>query len=196
MQALAAEKTCRRTVFETVFNALPHDALVACDMTQIGYTGHSVFRPQSSGRMLFPQGYGTLGYGLPAGLGAQIGAPEKPVVIFAGDGGILYTLQEMMTASEEKLPVLVLLWNNGWLQQIREGFVDKNIEPIAVHPATPDFQQLANAFGWRALQTNSTTGLDDLIRKAYASARSQGMPVLVEYLSGDAIGNSNGETSK
>lgn len=181
-EKLNTDENARRSVFETVVGALPDDALVACDMTQIGYTGHSVFRSDTPGRMLFPQGYGTLGYGLPAGLGAQIGAPQKPVVVFAGDGGLLYTVQEMATAVEEKLPVVLLLWNNGWLAQIREGFEEKGIEPIAVHPANPDFQALAKSFGWRSLQTDTTNGLDGLVKDAYEEALENGRPVMIEYL--------------
>jgi len=179
--SLGEDEMLRREVFETVVNAMPEDTLVACDMTQIGYTGHSVFRPHTSGRMLFPQGYGTLGYGLPAGLGAQLGAPNKPVVVFTGDGGILYTLQEMMTATEERLPVVVLLWNNGWLQQIREGFEEKDIEPIAVHPQNPDFQKIAEAFGWATVQTDTVEGLGAMVSQAYQTARANKCPVLIEY---------------
>lgn len=172
----------RREVFETVTGALPPETLVACDMTQIGYTGHTVFRPDTPGRMLFPQGYGTLGYGLPAGLGAQLGAPEKPVVVFAGDGGLLYTVQEMATAAEEKLPVVLFLWNNGWLAQIRDGFEDKDITPIAVHPANPDFQLLAKSFGWRAIRTDTLAGLSALVGEASQTARETGQPVMIEFL--------------
>jgi thiamine pyrophosphate-dependent acetolactate synthase large subunit-like protein len=178
--SLSEAEKLRASVFNAVVNALPGDALVACDMTQIGYTGHSVFRPETSGRMLFPNGYGTLGYGMPAGLGAQLGAPEKPVVIFAGDGGILYTIQEMGTAVEEKLPVLLILWNNASLLQIREGFIEHGIEPIAVDPLVPDFQMIARGFGWNTHRTGNLAGLGALVKSCHVLAREERHPVLIE----------------
>ncbi|WP_075996800.1 5-guanidino-2-oxopentanoate decarboxylase [Salaquimonas pukyongi] len=181
-ESLDEAERLRRKVFETVVDALPEKTLVACDMTQIGYTGHAVFRPETSGRMLFPQGYGTLGYGLPAGIGARLGAMEKPVVVFTGDGGILYTIQEMATAVEEKLPVIVLLWNNQSLKQIRDGFIELGIEPIAVDPQVPDFQMLAGGFGWQAVQITALENLAGAVRKAHESGRTDGMPVLIEVM--------------
>ena len=172
----------RREVFETVVNALPEETLVASDMTQIGYTGHGVFRPETSGRMLFPQGYGTLGYGLPAGIGAKLGAAEKPVVVFAGDGGVLYTIQEMATAAEEMLPVVLILWNNQSLKQIREGFIDLGIEPIAVDPQVPDFQMLARGFGWHCRQITALGDIAGAVREAYESGSKDGVSVLIEVM--------------
>ncbi len=183
---LSAEENIRRHAFDAVVDALPPETLVACDMTQIGYTGHSVFRPEMSGRMLFPQGYGTLGYGLPAGLGAQLGAPQKPVVVFVGDGGLQYTMQEMATAAEEGLPVVLVLWNNGWLQQIREGFVDHGIEPIAVHPKNPDFQLLAKGFGWSTIQVTTLEGLGEIVAQTMNEARKNSTPAMIEILA-DAL---------
>jgi len=177
---LSDEEKLRAKVFDAVVGALPSDALVACDMTQIGYTGHSVFRPETSGRMLFPNGYGTLGYGLPAGLGASLGAAEKSTVVFSGDGGVLYTLQEMGTAVEEKLPVLLILWNNSSLYQIREGFIEHGIEPIAVDPLVPDFQMIAKGFGWTVHKTRDLAGLGRLVSDAHAKAQADRHPVLIE----------------
>ena len=181
-ESLDAAERLRRKVFETAVKALPEEALVACDMTQIGYTGHAVFRPETSGRMLFPQGYGTLGYGLPAGIGAKLGAAEKPVVVFAGDGGVLYTIQEMATAAEEKLPVILILWNNQSLKQIREGFIELGIEPIAVDPQVPDFQMLAKGFGWNCRQITALDELEAAVREAHESGGKDGMAVLIEVM--------------
>ena len=181
-ESLEESELLRRKVFEAVIGTLPEETLVACDMTQIGYTGHAVFRPETSGRMLFPQGYGTLGYGLPAGIGAKLGAAEKPVVVFAGDGGVLYTIQEMATAAEEKLPVILLLWNNKSLKQIREGFIELGIEPIAVDPQVPDFQMLAKGFGWHCRQITALDQLSGAVREAHESGNKDGMPVLIEVM--------------
>lgn len=180
--SLGPEENIRRKVFEKVVNAAPEDALIACDMTQIGYTGHSVFRPETPGRMLFPNGYGTLGYGLPAGLGAKLGAPHKSVLVFVGDGGLLYTMQEMATAVDEHLPIVVILWNNDLLQQIHEGFVDHGIEPIAVSPKNPDFQMLGKSFGWSVSRCDKISMLAALTEKSLAQSEATGIPSMIEVM--------------
>ncbi len=180
MQASAKQKTSAARCLKRLCRLCRIIALIVGDMTQIGYTGHSVFRPDTSGRMLFPNGYGTLGYGLPAGIGAKLGAPHKPVIVFVGDGGLLYTVQEMATALDENVPVVVILWNNELLQQIHEGFVDHGIEPIAVFPKNPDFQMLGKSFGWRVERCGEIDTLAALTGECLATAERTGIPVMIE----------------
>jgi 5-guanidino-2-oxopentanoate decarboxylase len=112
-------------------------------MTQLAYTGNYVRQPGARS-WLHPTGYGTLGYGLPAGIGAKFGAPQRPGLVLVGDGGFLYTAQELATAVEElDSPLVVLLWNNDALGQIRDDMLGLDIEPIGVLPRNPDFAALA-----------------------------------------------------
>ena len=180
--SLGAEENLRRNVFETVIDAAPEDSLIVADMTQIGYTGHSVFRSETSGRFFNPTGYGTLGYALPAGIGAKLGAPSKAVIVFVGDGGLQYTLQEMATAAEEGIPIVVVLWNNDLLKQIHEGFVDFDIEPIAVFPKNPDFQLLARSFGWRVESVTELGLLGPLVEDCILQSETDRIPVMIEVL--------------
>jgi 5-guanidino-2-oxopentanoate decarboxylase len=172
-----------RHVFEAIVAAVPADTIFTADMTQIAYSAHTVFRPQVPGRFFYPQGYGTLGYALPAALGVKLASPKRPVVALVGDGGILYTLTEMATAIDEDIPVVVALWNNNSLQQIREGFEERGIKPIAVSPRAPDFQVIARGFGW---ETTKVAALAD-VGAAVAAALEARRPTLVE-IDANALG--------
>jgi thiamine pyrophosphate-dependent acetolactate synthase large subunit-like protein len=173
---LGAGERRRKAAFEAITAATPADTMFVTDMTQIAYTAHTVFRSDTPGRFFHPQGYGTLGFALPAALGVKLGKPRAPVVALAGDGGILYTISEMATAADERIPVVVVLWNNRSLQQIREGFLERGIEPVAVSPKAPDFGKLAEGFGWHWRAVESIGDIGPAMREALAL----NAPALVE----------------
>ncbi|MDH3695148.1 MAG: 5-guanidino-2-oxopentanoate decarboxylase [Gammaproteobacteria bacterium] len=165
-----------RKVLEIVRDALPADAIVATDMTQIAYAGNEIFPTSVSDRWLHPIGYGTLGYALPAAIGAKLARPKTPVAALVGDAGFLFTVQELATAAEHELPIIVLLWNNDSLGQIRDDMEAKNIPPIGVKGRNPDFMALADAFGCDAIQPNSAEGLT----KAIKAAIQANAPTIIE----------------
>jgi 5-guanidino-2-oxopentanoate decarboxylase len=149
-----------QAILDRIAAVLPADAFVSTDMTQLAYSGNYLFPSRAPRSWLHPTGYGTLGYGLPAGIGAKLGAPQRPGLVLVGDGGFLYTAQELATAVEElDSPLVVLLWNNDALGQIRDDMLDLDIEPIGVLPRNPDFIGLARAFGCAVRQPQS---LDEL----------------------------------
>jgi thiamine pyrophosphate-dependent acetolactate synthase large subunit-like protein len=172
----APDEQVRRRVIERVQDAVPAETIFVGDMTLLAYTAYCTCIRDEPGRFLFPKGYGALGYGLPAAIGAKLGAPERPVVVLAGDGGWLYTVQEMATAFDENAPVVALLWNNDALGAIRDGFRSRGIEPIATHPRNPDFTHLARVFGWQA----ETLEDIDKVGEAVSAALASGSPSLVE----------------
>jgi thiamine pyrophosphate-dependent acetolactate synthase large subunit-like protein len=153
-------------VLDALAEALPEDAVLATDMTQIAYTGCYYYRSRRPRTWLHPVGYGTLGYALPAAIGAKLGAPERAVVAIAGDAGFLFTVQELATAVELGLPIAILLWNNDALQQIAEGMTERGIPEVGVRLRNPDFQALARAFGCRAVRPDSLADLQDAVRAA------------------------------
>ncbi|GIK96588.1 MAG: putative 2-ketoarginine decarboxylase AruI [Alphaproteobacteria bacterium] len=156
-------------VLDAVREALPEDAVLATDMTQIAYTGCYYYRSQAPRSWLHPVGYGTLGYALPAAIGAKLAAPERATAAIAGDAGFLFTVQELATAVELGLPIAILLWNNDALQQIAEGMTERGIPEVGVRLRNPDFQALAKAFGCRAVRPDSLAALGDAIRTAVAA---------------------------
>ncbi len=123
--------------------ALPADAVVFSDMTQIAYLGNWAFAAERPGLWFHPCGYGTLGYALPAAIGARIAQPQRAIVALAGDFGVQFTLQELMTAVELDLSLPVVVWNNGALGQIRDDMRAAGIAPIGVVGRNPDFVALA-----------------------------------------------------
>jgi 5-guanidino-2-oxopentanoate decarboxylase len=154
-------------VLDALRAALPADGIVATDMTQIAYTGCYYFRCEWPRCWFHPLGYGTLGYALPAAIGAKLAAPQRATVALAGDAGLLFTVQELATAVELKLPIAVLLWNNGALAQIAEGMVERGIPEIGVRLRNPDFIKLARAFGCRAVRPGSLARLRSALKAAF-----------------------------
>ena len=153
-------QTIHQGILERIEAELPANAFISSDMTQLAYTGNYAYRSRAPRSWLHPTGYGTLGYGLPAGIGAKFGAPLRPGLVLVGDGGFLYTAQELATAVEElHSPLVVLLWNNDALGQIRDDMLSLDIEPIGVLPRNPDFALFAQAFG---CTVNQPKNLDEL----------------------------------
>ena len=162
------ERRLHRRVLEVIRQALPRDAIVATDMTQIAYAGNEIFPVYAPRSWLHPVGFGTLGYAVPAAIGAKLGAPERPVAAIFGDYGFLYTAPELAVAVEEELPVIFLLWNNEELGAIRDSMERNGIQPTAITPRNPDFPALATAFGMPAQSARSLAELGDHIAEALA----------------------------
>jgi 5-guanidino-2-oxopentanoate decarboxylase len=157
-----------QAIFERIEAELPANAFISSDMTQLAYTGNYAYPSRAPRSWLHPTGYGTLGYGLPAGIGAKLGAPQRPGLVLVGDGGFLYTAQELATAVEElDSPLVVLLWNNDALGQIRDDMLSLAIEPIGVLPRNPDFVLFAQAFGCAVYQPKSLDELQTDLRNGF-----------------------------
>ncbi|MGO4759659.1 thiamine pyrophosphate-dependent enzyme, partial [Streptomyces sp. 2MCAF27] len=120
-------------------------------------------------RWIFPAGYGTLGFALPAAIGGQIAAPGQPTVALVGDGGFLFTLQELGTAVELKLPLAIVLWNNDSLAQIRDGMTARGIPTIGVNQRNPDYLKLAEAFGCRTARPDGLAAFEHSLAEAFAA---------------------------
>ena len=158
-----------QAILDRVAAELPENAFISTDMTQLAYTGNYAFASRAPRSWLHPTGYGTLGYGLPAGIGAMFGGNGRPGLVLVGDGGFLYTAQELATAVEElERPLVVLLWNNDALGQIRDDMLGLDIEPIGVLPRNPDFAGLGRAFGCHVAQPASLDELQRELRTGFA----------------------------
>lgn len=128
--------------------ALPADAIVAGDSSQITYFGTSTFIPQDAPHsFLYTPAYATLGYGLPAAIGAKIGAPSRPVAAVVGDGALMFAVQELATAVEQGLDLVIVCVDNGGYQEIRQNEADRGMPPVGVDLHQPDWAALATAFG-------------------------------------------------
>ena len=120
-----------------------------------------------------------MGYELPAAMGVQAGRPGAPVWAIAGDGGFQMTLQELATVTEEKLPIKIALFNNGYLGMVRqwqELFFQNHIKEVPI--PGPDFVKLAQAYGVAALRV---TDREDVL-PALRQAQAHDGPFLVEFV--------------
>jgi 5-guanidino-2-oxopentanoate decarboxylase len=163
-------------VLDALRAALPRDGIMVSDMTQIAYTANHYF-PYEEPRCCFhPCGFGTLGYAMPAAIGAKIACPDRAVVAVCGDGGFLFTVQELGTAAELGLPLPILVWNNDAFGQIAQNMRDVGIPEIAVKQKNPDFQILAQAYGIRAVRPDSLKGIEAALREAFTAKG----PTLIE----------------
>jgi 5-guanidino-2-oxopentanoate decarboxylase len=165
-----------RRVLTVIRASLPKDTVIASDMTQIAYAANEIFDIDVPRAWIHPVGFGTLGFALPAAIGAKAALPSRPVATMIGDYGFQYTLNELGTAVELRQQLPILLWNNDALGQIRDDMVKKGIQPNAVTLRNPDFQALAKSYGCRAEMPKS---LDDL-RTAIARAFEAKGPTLIE----------------
>jgi 5-guanidino-2-oxopentanoate decarboxylase len=163
-------------VLGAIREALPEETIIASDMTQIAYIANEVFPIQQPHSWIHPVGFGTLGFGLPVGIGAKFGAGKRPVAILHGDYGIQYTINELGTAVEHELPVIILLWNNERLGAIHDNMAQAGIQPNNVTLRNPDFQALAKAYGARAEKPASLQAL----RSAIQDALKADGPTLIE----------------
>jgi 5-guanidino-2-oxopentanoate decarboxylase len=158
-----------KKVLGVIREALPPETVICSDMTQIAYAGNEIFPVSVPRTWLHPVGFGTLGFALPAGIGAKFGVGKTPVAVMIGDYGLQYTINELGTAAEHGLPIVILMWNNDALGQIRDDMVMKGIQPNAVTLRNPDFQALARAYGVNADKPASLKALAGAIRRALAA---------------------------
>jgi acetolactate synthase-1/2/3 large subunit len=116
-------------------------------------------------------GLGTMGFAVPAAMGAKVGQPDKRVVAIDGDGCFQMTAQELATSNTEKIPFITAILNNGYLGMVRqwqELFFDERYSGVYLDPNVPDYVKLAEAYGAVGLRVESPEEVDAAIEKAYA----------------------------
>jgi 5-guanidino-2-oxopentanoate decarboxylase len=158
--------------------ALPWDGVVFSDMTQIAYFGNYAYPVEGPGQWFHPSGYGTLGFALPAALGAKLSSPARAVIALAGDFGLQFTLPELMTAVEAAVSLPIVIWNNSALGQIRDDMVAAGIPQLGVIARNPDFVALALACGAKGCRVHDPTALTTALRAALDHAG----PTLIEVV--------------
>jgi acetolactate synthase-1/2/3 large subunit len=161
---------------ELVRDTLP-DAPIFGDSTQAVYAGNLYYgAPAPNLWFNAATGYGALGYGLPAAIGAAR-ATGGPVVCIAGDGGLQFSLTELGAAIEEKMPLILLVWNNQGYGEIKTYMVERQITPVGVDLHTPDFVAIAKAYGMAGIRMEALEALPGLLREAAARHG----PTLIEF---------------
>jgi acetolactate synthase-1/2/3 large subunit len=165
-----------RPVVEMLAKSLRGESIVALDLTGPTYWAVPRFfrAPHPHQRLL--SGIGTLGYAVPAAIGAKLARPASQVVALVGDGGFTFTGQELLTATQERVCIFVLVWNNGGYGDIRQQMLSGGARAVGVDLRGPDVVALARACGAQAARLQDVADLPDLFRR---SAEFDG-PTVVE----------------
>ena len=158
-------------LIQAVYEATEGDAIITTDVGQHQMWSAQYYHYKRPRTWISSGGLGTMGFGLPAALGAAVGKPDELVVCITGDGSIQMNAQEFATCAQEQIPVKVVIANNGYLGMVRqwqELFWDKRYSQVDLG-VYPDFVKLAEAYGCTGVRlTNKGTLVDDL-RAAFAT---------------------------
>jgi acetolactate synthase-1/2/3 large subunit len=135
-------------LMEALEGALGPDGVLSADSTKAAYYGavHLVSMDETA-RFIYPTGYATLGYALPAAIGAKLAEPERCVIALVGDGGLLFTVSELVTAAELGIALPVVVPNDRGYGEIRDQMNQAGIDPVGVDLQVPDLPALGRAFG-------------------------------------------------
>ena len=164
-------------VVDTVSRLSGEKAIVVTDVGQNQMIAARYSRFSQTRSFLSSGGLGTMGFGIPAAMGAKIAAPDRSVCLFVGDGGIQMTLQEFGTIMQENIGVKIFLLNNNWLGNVRqwqELFFGKRYSQTRM--LNPDYRLIAQAYGIRCIVVDRREELEDAVRESLAD----NAPVLVD----------------
>ncbi|MDY6909329.1 MAG: biosynthetic-type acetolactate synthase large subunit [Thermodesulfobacteriota bacterium] len=167
-------------VVETIFNLCGEDTIITTEVGQNQMWTAQYYHFSRPRSLLTSGGLGTMGYGLPAALGAQAAFPDRLVIDIAGDGSIQMNIQELMTAVCYNLPVKVAILNNrflGMVRQWQELFYERNYCATCLDES-PDFVKLAEAYGAVGLRAVKQSEVEPVLREAFSVPR----PVVIDFV--------------
>lgn len=171
------------TYLKIIREELGEDGIFVDELTQVGFASRIAY-PVYNPRTYISTGYqGTLGYGFPTALGAKVARPDVPVISVTGDGGFMFSVQELATAVQHKIPLIVLLFNNdrfGNVQQMQINNYGGRV--IATDLVNPDFCKMAESYGAMALKANTPEEMRQAIRRGISNTEG---PTVIEVPIGD-----------
>jgi acetolactate synthase-1/2/3 large subunit len=166
-------------VVEEIERVTGGEAVIVTDVGQHQMWSTLYFHYRFPRQWISSGGLGTMGFGLPAAIGAKIGRPDKTVIDVSGDGGFQMTMQELATAVNYDVPIVVAIINNGYLGMVRQWqdlFWNKRYSFTCID-VQPDFVMLAEAFGAKGLRVTEPGDVGDALREAIASKR----PTVIDF---------------
>jgi acetolactate synthase-1/2/3 large subunit len=167
---------------QAIRDVLPDDGVLIDELTQVGYAARTAYEARGP-RTFISSGYqGTLGWALATALGAKHALGGTPVVALSGDGGFMFNVQELATAVRHRIPIVVILFNDGAYGNVRNmQKKDHGNRVIGSDLANPDFMRLADSFGIGGYRVKDPSGL----RQALEQALAKNEPAIIEVPTGD-----------
>ena len=168
-------------VINKVTEATDNKAICVTDVGQNQMMASRYFKYTQSRSMVTSGALGTMGFGLPAAIGAKYGAPDRTVCLFVGDGGIQMTIQEFGTIMEHNVDVKIILLNNSWLGMVRqwqELFFNERYSETQMH--NPDFIKIADAYNIKGKKVSKREELDDAIAEMLSHKGAYLLEVVIE----------------
>jgi len=165
-------------LIEALYEATGGDCVLSTDVGQHQMWAAQYFPFSQPRRWINSGGLGTMGFGLPAAIGAKVAMPDELVTCISGDGSLIMNVQELATAVTENIPVKVFLMNNGYMGMVRqwqELFWDHRYSSVD-NGTSPDWVKLAEAFGATGLRVEDSADLEETMTKAIETDG----PVLVD----------------
>ena len=157
-------------VVDRVSQATRHEAVLVTDVGQNQMFGCRYFKFTKPRSVVTSGGCGTMGFGLPAAIGATFGAPDRTVCLFLGDGGLQMTMQELGTIMEQGSPVKIILLNNNYLGNVRQWQAMFFNHRYSFTPmVNPDYEMIAKAYGIPARTVTDRRNLDEAIQEMLAT---------------------------
>jgi acetolactate synthase-1/2/3 large subunit len=167
----------RLPYIEALRRAVPRDGIVAFDMTMMSYTACGLYPAYEPRTFMFPSGYGTLGFALPAALGAKVARPDTAVVCVCGDGGFQYTMEEVGTAVHNRIGVPIVIFNDSTYSAVKDAQgQSRGGRFIAVDLENPDYLKLAAAYGIEGVRAETPDAMEQAIREAY----DRNLPTIID----------------
>jgi acetolactate synthase I/II/III large subunit len=158
-------------MIEAMYEATGGEAIITSDVGQHQMWCAQYFHFSKPRRWINSGGLGTMGFGLPSALGAQVACPDQPVICLAGDGSLQMTSQELATAVTERIPVKVFVMNNfylGMVRQWQELFWDRRYSAVNL-TGSPDWVKLAEAYGATGMRATEKETLVEVMKEALAT---------------------------
>jgi len=171
-------------VVEKIFELTKGDAIISTEVGQNQMWSAQFYKFDKPRMWLTSGGLGTMGYGFPAAIGAQLAHPNKLVIDIAGDGSIQMNIQELATAVINKLPVKVAILNNRYLGMVRqwqELFFSERYSHTKLDETVPDFVKIAEAYGAVGLRATKPSEVEPVLREAFKNKKTVFMDFVVDW---------------
>jgi acetolactate synthase-1/2/3 large subunit len=180
----AADVIKPQYVVEKIYELTKGDAIIATEVGQNQMWAAQFYKYDKPRTWLSSGGLGTMGYGLPAAIGAQLAFPNKLVIDIAGDGSIQMNIQELATAVINKLPVKVAILNNrflGMVRQWQELFFQERYSHTKLDETVPDFVKVAEAYSAVGLRATKKSEVEPVLKEAFSIKRPVFMDFVIDW---------------